>query len=205
MNEPVLVYPQTAAAAALIEAARRLASAALMLTAVTAEAFEEWQRRQPSMVDNEECNDSPGPGDHSGGQQAQLPEATLETIVDNHLVRVVEACDGNRSAAARVLGIHRRSLQRKLGKLTTPLAPRPPSKPVETTPKEGQRRPDATGAQAQPRPGREVRRTEMAPCAGCGVPFPLPPWPIDAASVKCIECANPVLSSRKTASDSDGL
>jgi hypothetical protein len=42
----------------------------------------------------------------------------------------------------------------------------------------------------------EVRQTKTAPCVDC-VAFLLPPWPIDAASVKCIECANPVLRSSK--------
>jgi len=33
-----------------------------------------------------------------------------------HMQRVISDCGGNISQAARLLGIHRRSLQRKLGK-----------------------------------------------------------------------------------------
>lgn len=187
--------PQTAAAAALIEATRSIASTALMLAAMTAAAFAQWQRRQPTTADNEEANDSARPVPRAGAQQTQLPEATLEAVVDHHLVRVVETCDGNRSAAARALGMHRRSLQRKLAKLKIPVTPAPPSGRPATTPKEGERRPTTTGVAARQRPSHEVHRPKTAPCAGCGLPFPLPPWPIDGASMKCIECANPVLGA----------
>ena len=39
---------------------------------------------------------------------------TLATVERMHIYRVLEACEGNLSAAAQVLGLHRRSLQRKL-------------------------------------------------------------------------------------------
>jgi ActR/RegA family two-component response regulator len=38
----------------------------------------------------------------------------LDNIVDQHLRRVLDACDGNRSIAARLLGINRKTLARKL-------------------------------------------------------------------------------------------
>jgi two-component system response regulator RegA len=44
---------------------------------------------------------------------------TLARVEWEHINRVLADCGGNISEAARVLGIHRRSLQRKLGKLPT--------------------------------------------------------------------------------------
>jgi two-component system response regulator RegA len=41
---------------------------------------------------------------------------TLARVEWEHIQRVVSDCDGNVSQAARLLGIHRRSLQRKLAK-----------------------------------------------------------------------------------------
>jgi two-component system response regulator RegA len=41
---------------------------------------------------------------------------TLARVEWEHIQRVLADCEGNISEAARVLGIHRRSLQRKLGK-----------------------------------------------------------------------------------------
>jgi DNA-binding NtrC family response regulator len=40
---------------------------------------------------------------------------TLEQVKRDHMARVLEACDGNKSAAARRLGISRKTLDRKLG------------------------------------------------------------------------------------------
>jgi two-component system response regulator RegA len=50
------------------------------------------------------------------------PEATptLARVEWEHINRVLTDCGGNVSQAARVLGIHRRSLQRKLAKYPTP-------------------------------------------------------------------------------------
>lgn len=42
--------------------------------------------------------------------------ASLDRVEWEHIQRVLQSCDGNISQAARLLGIHRRSLQRKLGK-----------------------------------------------------------------------------------------
>ena len=54
------------------------------------------------------------------------PESTEESTPSlarvewEHIQRVLSDCDGNISKAARKLGIHRRSLQRKLSKFPTP-------------------------------------------------------------------------------------
>jgi two-component system response regulator RegA len=56
---------------------------------------------------------------HSASTQApELPETvpTLARVEWEHMQRVISDCAGNISLAARLLGIHRRSLQRKLGK-----------------------------------------------------------------------------------------
>ena len=46
----------------------------------------------------------------------------LARVEWEHIQRVLGDCDGNLSQAARVLGIHRRSLQRKLSKNPVPEA-----------------------------------------------------------------------------------
>ena len=45
----------------------------------------------------------------------------LARVEWEHIQRVLEDCEGNVSKAARVLGIHRRSLQRKLAKNPPPV------------------------------------------------------------------------------------
>ncbi len=47
---------------------------------------------------------------------AEAAAPSLARVEWEHISRVVSDCGGNISKAARVLGIHRRSLQRKLGK-----------------------------------------------------------------------------------------
>lgn len=44
------------------------------------------------------------------------PVPSLARVEWEHIQRVLASCDGNISAAARLLGLHRRSLQRKLSK-----------------------------------------------------------------------------------------
>jgi two-component system, response regulator RegA len=44
------------------------------------------------------------------------PVPSLARVEWEHIHRVLTSCDGNISAAARLLGLHRRSLQRKLAK-----------------------------------------------------------------------------------------
>jgi two-component system response regulator RegA len=59
-----------------------------------------------------------------GAPPAALPEepapATLARVEWEHINRVLADCGGNVSQAARLLGIHRRSLQRKLSKYPLP-------------------------------------------------------------------------------------
>lgn len=50
----------------------------------------------------------------STGDAAEVP--SLARIEWEHIQRVLLDCEGNISRAARLLGLHRRSLQRKLGK-----------------------------------------------------------------------------------------
>jgi two-component system response regulator RegA len=46
-----------------------------------------------------------------------LPAETLDQVERTHILGVLQACGGNISEAARRLGLHRRTLQRKLQKL----------------------------------------------------------------------------------------
>ena len=55
----------------------------------------------------------PGPGD---ANVRTLQPMSLDRVEWEHINRVLLDCDGNVSEAARVLGLHRRSLQRKLAK-----------------------------------------------------------------------------------------
>jgi two-component system response regulator RegA len=57
------------------------------------------------------------PGDAPGAPET-VP--TLARVEWEHMQRVIADCDGNISQAARLLGIHRRSLQRKLTKYPPP-------------------------------------------------------------------------------------
>ena len=54
------------------------------------------------------------PGKNRNHTPASVP--SLAQVVWEHIQRILNACEGNVSQAARVLGIHRRSLQRKLAK-----------------------------------------------------------------------------------------
>lgn len=53
---------------------------------------------------------------HEGSMQAPTTAPSLAQVEWEHIQRILTDCDGNVSQAARVLGIHRRSLQRKLAK-----------------------------------------------------------------------------------------
>ena len=53
-----------------------------------------------------------GPAIHSRKSVHNLP--TLYDIEREHIERVLNECDGNISKAAKILGLHRRSLQRKI-------------------------------------------------------------------------------------------
>jgi two-component system response regulator RegA len=56
--------------------------------------------------------------DHGSGDAASPPAevASLARVEWEHINRVLQECGGNISQAARLLGLHRRSLQRKLSK-----------------------------------------------------------------------------------------
>ncbi len=54
----------------------------------------------------------------SGGDAPEVP--TLDRVEWEHIQRVLLECAGNISEAARRLGLHRRTLQRKLDKLPPP-------------------------------------------------------------------------------------
>jgi two-component system, response regulator RegA len=54
--------------------------------------------------------------DPSGSPSRPSPVPSLARVEWEHINRVLADCGGNISEAARVLGIHRRSLQRKLAK-----------------------------------------------------------------------------------------
>jgi two-component system response regulator RegA len=59
-------------------------------------------------------NGSGAPASPDAGDVAAVP--TLARVEWEHIQRVLTDCDGNISQAARLLGLHRRSLQRKLSK-----------------------------------------------------------------------------------------
>ena len=64
----------------------------------------------------------PPPDVPSSPESPALADATptLARVEWEHINRVLSDCGGNVSQAARILGIHRRSLQRKLAKYPTP-------------------------------------------------------------------------------------
>ena len=55
----------------------------------------------------------------SRSDQPPVEVPSLARVEWEHIQRVLADCDGNVSQAARLLGIHRRSLQRKLSKFPT--------------------------------------------------------------------------------------
>jgi two-component system, response regulator RegA len=61
----------------------------------------------------------------SGLPDTPIGVPSLARVEWEHLQRVLTECHGNLSQAARLLGIHRRSLQRKLSKNPTPDVHRP--------------------------------------------------------------------------------
>ena len=60
--------------------------------------------------------------DGDPGERVPAPDSapSLAQVEWEHIQRILSDCDGNVSQAARVLGIHRRSLQRKLSKNPPP-------------------------------------------------------------------------------------
>jgi DNA-binding NtrC family response regulator len=61
----------------------------------------------------EECV-SPGDASPRNGDSHYPLDWSLEQVETDHMVRVLESCGGNKSAAARSLGISRKTLERKL-------------------------------------------------------------------------------------------
>jgi two-component system response regulator RegA len=55
-----------------------------------------------------------GPAGRGAGDESSVP--SLARVEWEHIQRVLADCGGNVSKAARLLGVHRRSLQRKLAK-----------------------------------------------------------------------------------------
>ena len=56
--------------------------------------------------------------DQSGGEKLETQPQSLEQVEWEHINRVLLECEGNISQAAKLLGLHRRSLQRKLATIT---------------------------------------------------------------------------------------
>jgi two-component system response regulator RegA len=63
---------------------------------------------------------APPDASHPGESAGTDSTPTLARVEWEHINRVLSDCGGNVSQAARILGIHRRSLQRKLSKYPTP-------------------------------------------------------------------------------------
>jgi two-component system, response regulator RegA len=57
-----------------------------------------------------------GGGSGSTGERPQISAPSLGRVEWEHIQRVLSDCGGNVSQAAKALGLHRRSLQRKLSK-----------------------------------------------------------------------------------------
>jgi len=51
-------------------------------------------------------------GNGSAASVTELDDVSMRSIVDRHIVRVLDAADGNLSVAADLLGINRRTMQR---------------------------------------------------------------------------------------------
>jgi len=61
--------------------------------------------------------DAPAEGEGATPPVTPTEVPSLARVEWEHIQRVMHDCEGNVSQAARLLGLHRRSLQRKLGKL----------------------------------------------------------------------------------------
>jgi len=76
---------------------------------------------KPATVDEILAAFERGAGDEGAPEPRSLESVpTLARVEWEHINRVLAECGGNISHAARLLGIHRRSLQRKLAKHPTP-------------------------------------------------------------------------------------
>lgn len=79
------------------------------------------KRRSPDAQNDQGAAVAPideeaGPGEERPATPPEYPEDwTLEQVKHHHMTRVLAATDGNKSAAARRLGVSRKTLERKLG------------------------------------------------------------------------------------------
>ncbi len=73
---------------------------------------------KPADVDDILAAFDPGAARENGATNTSPP--SLARVEWEHIQRVLADCDGNLSEAARRLGMHRRSLQRKVGKRPPP-------------------------------------------------------------------------------------
>jgi two-component system response regulator RegA len=71
---------------------------------------------KPADVDDILAAFEPGAGGAEAKSEPIHEVPTLARVEWEHIQRILMTCDGNISLAARLLGIHRRSLQRKLTK-----------------------------------------------------------------------------------------
>jgi two-component system response regulator RegA len=71
---------------------------------------------KPASVDDILAGFVPASPAAAGDEPAEHDVPSLDRVEWEHINRVLTDCDGNVSEAARRLGIHRRSLQRKLAK-----------------------------------------------------------------------------------------
>lgn len=74
---------------------------------------------KPASVDDILAGFSPASPAAARDELAEHDVPSLDRVEWEHINRVLTDCDGNVSEAARRLGIHRRSLQRKLAKYPT--------------------------------------------------------------------------------------
>jgi two-component system response regulator RegA len=75
---------------------------------------------KPADVDDVLAAFARGETTDGGEPLPERPVPSLARVEWEHISRVLADCDGNVSRAARLLGIHRRSLQRKLAKFPVP-------------------------------------------------------------------------------------
>jgi two-component system response regulator RegA len=75
---------------------------------------------KPADVDELLAAFARGDAEEAPAARPQVVAATLARVEWEHIQRVLTDCGGNVSQAARQLGLHRRSLQRKLAKYPVP-------------------------------------------------------------------------------------
>src|SRR5262249_30608374 len=81
-------------------------------------ALTESERIEPQDLP-ERVRDSPGRQPASSGSRGDTRLATLEEVEQRHILRVMAAVAGHRNTAARILGLDRKTLYRKLARYRT--------------------------------------------------------------------------------------